>query len=196
MKQLFILAIALLTLSPKAFTQKKATTKSAGAARKTTAVITPVNDSEVHWLTLDEAQAAMKKEPRKVWIDVYTGWCGWCKVMDKKTFSNPSVARYLNDHFYAIRFDAEQKDSISFLGKRYGTSEDGRANQLAVELLKGELRYPTSVYMEPNFQVVMPPIPNYLDVPTIEMILKYLAEDKYKTTPFDQYQKDFKASWN
>src|SRR5690606_15282352 len=47
----------------------------------------------INWMTWDEAQVAMKKQPKKVWVDVYTDWCGWCKVMDKKTFSNPEVIR-------------------------------------------------------------------------------------------------------
>lgn len=191
MKQLFILCIALLTLSPQAF----ADGKKKKAPKEAVTVAPPLNDSEVHWLSINEAQAAMKKEPRKVWIDIYTGWCGWCKVMDKKTFANPNVAKYLNAHFYAIRFDAEQKDSVTYLGKKYGFVPEQRANQLAIELMQGAMSYPTSVYLEPEFKSVMPPIPNYLDVPTMELILKYLGEDKYKTIPFDQWQKEFKPEW-
>ncbi len=189
MKRLLILALALLVLTPLVFAGGKKKKKNAIEA-------VPVNDSEVHWLTFEEAQAKMDKEPKKVWIDIYTSWCGWCKVMDKKTFSNPRVAKYMNDHFYAIRFDAEQRGQVTFQGKQYGFMADYKANQLAVDLMQAQMSFPTSVYMEPGFNRVMPPIPNYLDVPTIEMILKYLAEDKYKNTPFDQWQREFKGEWN
>lgn len=136
----------------------------------------------------------MKKQPRKVWVDVYTSWCGWCKVMDKKTFSNVQVAKYMNEHFYAIRLDAEQKDSISFMGKKFGFVPEQRANQFAVEIMQGHMSYPTGVYMEANFQNPMG-IPGYQDVPTMEVILHFLAEEAYKKGPFDEYQKNYKVTW-
>ena len=184
MKRFLLFALTLLLASSFVF---------AGGRKKGKNSV-PVNDSEIHWLTLDEAQTAMKKKPRKVWFDVYTSWCGWCKVMDKKTFANPSVAKYMNEHFYAIRLDAEQKDSISFMGKRFGFVPEQRANQFAVEIMQGQMSYPTGVYMEENFQKPMS-IPGYQDVATMEVILTYLAQEAYKTTPFPDYQKSFKNTW-
>ena len=40
-------------------------------------------------------------------MDIYTDWCGPCKLMDKNTFQNPDVAQYLNNNFYAVKFNAE-----------------------------------------------------------------------------------------
>ena len=156
------------------------------------------NDAEVHWLTITQAQAAMKKQPKKVWIDVYTSWCGWCKVMDKKTYTNPNVIAYLNENFYAIRLDAETQDSITFNGKKYGFVPGGQKgnNQLAVELLQGNMMFPSCVFMQENFQNAMPPMGGYLDVPTIEVILTYLGKEKYKMMAFDQYQKEYVPSWS
>lgn len=151
--------------------------------------------SEIHWLSLDEVQVAMKKEPKKVYMDVYTDWCGWCKVMEKKTFTNKNVIKYMNEKFYAVRLNAEQKDSIRFLGKMYGFVPENRANQLAVDILHGQMSYPTSVIFEENFQQPQP-VPGYLDVPSMEMILKYLGENTYKTVAFPEFQQNFKASWN
>jgi thioredoxin-related protein len=48
--------------------------------------------------------------------------------------------------------------------------------------------------MEENFQNPQP-IPGYLDVPTIEMVLKYLGEGAYKKQQFSEWQSGFKASW-
>src|SRR6202008_4671840 len=69
----------------------------------------------IKWMNWDDVQVAMKKKPKKVWVDVYTDWCGWCKVMDKKTFSHPEVIKYMNEHFYAVKFNAESKEDIMFL---------------------------------------------------------------------------------
>lgn len=153
-----------------------------------------VADSVIHWLSLDEVQVAMKKNPKKVFMDVYTDWCGWCKVMEKKTFSNKEVARYMNDNFYAVKVNAEQKDTILFMGRKFGFVPQNRANQFALELLSGRMSYPTSVILEENFQNPIP-IPGYQNVPTMEKILKYIATNTYKNVQFPEYEKTFVATW-
>ena len=45
--------------------------------------------AKIEWLTWDQAVAKMEKEPRKIMVDVYTDWCGWCKRMDASTFQDP-----------------------------------------------------------------------------------------------------------
>lgn len=150
--------------------------------------------TEINWLTFDELQVAMKKEPRKVYVDVYTDWCGWCKVMDKKTFSNPEVIRYMNEKFYAVKFNAERKDTIRFMGKSYYFDPQYKANTLAVELMQGKMSYPTSIFTEDNFMNPQP-VPGFLEVPKIEMILKFLGDNIYKSQPFEEYSKNFKGSW-
>ena len=63
---------------------------------------------EVNWLTLNEAFEAQKIQPKKILIDVYTVWCGPCKLLDKNTFGHPGVAEFINDHFYPVKFNAER----------------------------------------------------------------------------------------
>ncbi len=151
-------------------------------------------EESINWMTIDEVQVAMKKQPKKVYIDLYTNWCGWCKVMDKKTFSNKEVIAYMNKHFYAVKLNAEQKESIRFLGKVYEFAPQYRANMLAVELANGQLSYPTSIFIEENFQNPQP-VPGYLDVGQMEMILKYFGQNLHRSEPFADYQRNFKASW-
>jgi len=80
------------------------------------------------------------------------------------------------------------------MGKTYGFMPDYRANLFAVELLQGQMSYPTTVILQENFQNPQP-IPGYLDVPTIEKVLKYLGEDIYKTKKFDEFSKDYTPKW-
>ncbi len=147
----------------------------------------------INWMTWDEVQVAMKKEPRKVWVDVYTDWCGWCKVMDKKTFSNPDVIKYMNKHFYAVKFNAEAPQDIMFQGVKYGM--EGKTNKLAIQLMRENLSYPTMIIIEENFANPQP-IPGYMPVQNIEMIMKYLGEGTYKTQNFEEYSKTFSSSWS
>jgi uncharacterized protein YyaL (SSP411 family) len=60
----------------------------------------------VKWLTFEEAIALHKENPKKVLIDLYTDWCGWCKVMDRETYSNAEISTYINENFYPIKFNA------------------------------------------------------------------------------------------
>lgn len=192
MKKILGITLAILAFSGGAQAQKHTKSKPKTPARVQAKASTAVSDKEIHWISLDELQQRMKAAPRKVYIDVYTPWCGWCKVMDQKTFTNPNVIKYINEHYYAVKFNAEQTDSVHFMGGHYGL--EGRTNQFAVQLLRGQLSYPTTVIMEENFQNPQL-IPGYQDVKNIEPILKYLAENHYKATPFDEYMKSFKASW-
>jgi len=153
-----------------------------------------IENKEINWMSIDDVQVAMRKQPKKVFMDVYTNWCGWCKVMDKKTFSHPDVIKYMNENFYAVKFNAERTDSLRFMGKMYGFNASQKTHSLAVELLKGQLSYPTSVIFEENFQNPQA-IPGYLDVPTIEKILKYLGGNLYKTKPYPDYEKEFVGEW-
>ncbi len=199
MKRSIIFTLAMMALLlPVALTAGSRNKKklSDGAVSQTAApaAATATDEKEIHWMNIDDVQVAMKKEPKMVWVDVYTEWCGWCKRMDKTTFTNPNVVKYMNEHFYAVKLDAEQKSDIRFGGKMYPYVADQRTNALATELLRGQMSYPTSVFMEANFMNPMP-IPGYQDVKTMEMLLKYLGEGTYKTMPFDKYQAEFKPTW-
>jgi uncharacterized protein YyaL (SSP411 family) len=66
-------------------------------------------DEGVKWMSWKEMLVAQKTEKRKVIIDVYTDWCGWCKHMDKTTFKDVSVAASINKNLYAVKLDAESK---------------------------------------------------------------------------------------
>lgn len=151
-------------------------------------------NAEIHWISIDELQAKMREQPRKVYMDIYTDWCGWCKVMEKKTFTNANVIKYMNEKFYCVRFNAERQDTIRFMGKNYPFDASHKGNTLAVELMRGQMSYPTSIIMEERFQNPQP-IPGYQDVPTIEKILKYFGENTYKSQPWPEFEKSYKPTW-
>ena len=61
-----------------------------------------VQSQEINWISLEEVVEFQKTEPKNVIIDVYTNWCGPCKLMDKNTFSNPEIVSYINKNYYAL----------------------------------------------------------------------------------------------
>lgn len=185
---LVLLMIGAITPAILAGGKGKGTKKKKAATAKTEA------SNEIHWITLDELQVKMKEHPKKVYMDVYTDWCSWCKRMEATTFQNPDLVKYMNDNYYCVRFNAERKDTIRFVGHMYHFEPSQRANTLAVELLRGQMGYPTSVIMEENF-LNPQPIAGYQDVPTMEAILKYFAMNIYKSQPWNDYKAGFKPEF-
>jgi len=149
----------------------------------------------INWMTIEEAEAAVEKEPRKVIIDVYTDWCGWCKRMDKSTFQNAGLAQYVNEHFYAVKLDGEEKDSITFRGKKYGFVSQGRRgyHMLPATLMNGRMSYPTIVYLDEELNLIQP-VPGYQGPEAFEQIITYLATDAHKKQPFEQYKKNYQIN--
>ena len=147
--------------------------------------------SLVKWYTLDEAVKLQEKQAKTILIDMHTSWCGWCKVMDTTTFVNPQIASYINTYFYPVKFDAETKDTIVYRGKTYYNTGQGRRppHQLAVEMLKGRMSYPTLVYIDDQFNAN--PVPGYMDPLKIEPVLVYFAERVNKSAPFDDFKEKY-----
>jgi thioredoxin-related protein len=140
----------------------------------------------IQWVSLEEAAALTKKEPRKIFIDVYTDWCGWCRKMDKSTFTDPAVADYVNQKYYAVKLNAEGRDPITINGKTYRYNEQMRAHEAALALLSGQMSYPTTVYLDETMAIITP-VPGYLEAPMFRTILTYFGENHYKQKTFDEY---------
>lgn len=151
-------------------------------------------EAGIKWMTWKEVQEVQKKEPRKIFVDVYTDWCGWCKRMDASTFSHPEVVKYVSENFYAVKFDAETHETITFNGKEYKWIAGGRNgyNELAAQLLSGQLSYPTTVYIDEKLEEIFP-VPGYLDPQRFEMVLNYVGSNSYKTMKWEDFDAKFQG---
>lgn len=147
------------------------------------------NDSEsIKWYTWEEAYDLSKTAPKKVFIDLYTDWCGWCKKMDATTFQDPEVIKFLNDNFYAVKFDAEQKEAIVFGDKTYEFMPGGRkgVHQLAYALLDGRMGYPAFVMLDESYARILIS-PGYKQGPQLMKELAFAKEEAYKSMSFDDF---------
>lgn len=192
-----LLPFLLAFVSISAFGQQTKTTQTPRNAPKDpapqpAAIVVEEEKPKIKWLTIQEAAEKMKTQKKKVFVDVYTDWCGWCKRMDSSTFADKKVVKYLNENYYAIKFDAEQREDITWNGKLYKFKEVGQRgyHELAAEWLGGRLSYPTTVYIDEEMALIQA-IPGFQDAAKLEMILTYFGSDNHKKTPWETWEKNF-----
>lgn len=154
------------------------------------------HEGVVKWMTFEEAVEKSKTEKRKIFIDVYTDWCGWCKVMDKNTFNEGQVAKVLNEKFYPVKFDAEQTDDVTFNGTTFKFIPSGNTgvHQLAAALLNNQLSYPTVVFLDEEFRMIQP-LQGYQKAPDFHKIISFIGGDHYKTIKWADWQGIYKSPY-
>lgn len=103
--------------------------------------VATAQEEKITWYSFEEVIDLVEKDPKMILIDVYTDWCGWCKKMDKDTFTDREVVDYVNRNFYAVKLNAEDKNKkFQFRGKEY--SEETMARAMRVS------SYPNFVIMD------------------------------------------------
>lgn len=143
---------------------------------------------DINWLTWEQAVAANEKQPKKIFVDVYTDWCGWCKRMDVTTFKDPALVALMNEKFYAIKLNAEQKESIFWRDTEFKWTPGGRGgvNKLAIDILDGKMSYPSFVLLDDAFSRIAVS-PGYKEAPAMLKEMKFAAEEHYKNTTWQEY---------
>ena len=113
---------------------------------------------EVKWLTLDEALALQKVMPKPIFMDVYTDWCGPCKMLDKQTFKEKAFMDEISANYYAVKFNAEGKSEVNFKGKKYTnpTYIEGKTGRNGMHEFTGFLEvrgYPTMYVIDSKGEI-------------------------------------------
>lgn len=156
----------------------------------------PASGEKIKWLDFEKAVELNKKKPKKMFIDMYTSWCGWCKKMDASTFINPVIVSYMNKHYYAVKFNAERTDTVNFNGTKFiNANPSGRrsSHDLAKELLSGRMSYPSFVFLDEKLDKVTT-VPGFRKAPEFEAILNYIGSNSYRTEKWEVFTSSFKGT--
>ncbi|HZW63075.1 MAG TPA: thioredoxin fold domain-containing protein [Flavobacteriaceae bacterium] len=160
------------------------------------ATLLQVTAQEINWVTLEEAVALQKKNPKKIMMDVYTNWCGPCKMLDKNTFQNKDVVAYVNKNYYAVKFNAEGNDVVSYNGNTFsnpGYKPELAKRRNAVHQLTRHLEvsaYPTIVFLDEQGNKIAP-IVGYKQPQQLELYLKMFKNDDHKAMDTQQKFNDY-----
>jgi len=134
-----------------------------------------VSPQKINWVDFNTGLAMAQKSGKIAVIDCYTEWCGWCKVMDKKTFTDPKIIERINEKYIAIKFNPEKP------GKYFaGTKDSLSGRQLLMALSNNKPSgYPTFFFFVPQDAKLFQ-MPGYQDVnkfvATLNNMEKYQAD--------------------
>ncbi|GLU50837.1 thioredoxin family protein [Dyadobacter frigoris] len=146
-------------------------------------------EEEIQWITMEEAYAKIQKEPRKVLVDVYTDWCGWCKVMDRETYKNDEVIDYINKKYYAVKLNAEQREAITLGSQKFEFIAEGQKgiHQMALALTNNQPSFPTTVFLDEKFQMIQP-LPGYMKAKEFHEVITFFGDNYNKKESFEDYK--------
>ncbi|MCO5247996.1 MAG: DUF255 domain-containing protein [Chitinophagales bacterium] len=144
----------------------------------------------INWKSIDQIQAAQAVNPKPVFVNLYTDWCVWCTKMDESTYSDPKIINYINNHFYALTFDAEGDNEVSLNGKTYNleTVNNRKVHTLAWDWgsVNNRIGYPTIVVLDNNMEKIQA-FPGFKDSEAMNALIKYYGEGIYKTKSWQDY---------
>ncbi|WP_209332610.1 thioredoxin family protein [Lunatimonas salinarum] len=124
---------------------------------------------KIQWYSFEEVIKLSQENPKMILVDVYTDWCGWCKKMDKETFTDQAVISYVNENFYAVKLNAEDKRTkFKFRGKEYSEEDMARAMQVR--------SYPNFVIMDAAMENITQ-LPGYREANPFVSALTSLLEN-------------------
>ncbi len=127
---------------------------------------------EIVWHAYDAGLKKAKEEDKHVFIDFTAKWCGYCKKMDRETFSDQRVIDILNNDFVPVKVDGESKKELDIDG--YKITE----RNLAIQEF-GVRGYPTFWFLKSDGSKLAP-IGGYRPTDYMLEALTFVKEHKYE----------------
>lgn len=108
--------------------------------------------------TFSEVEKVQQQNPKPIIVFITTDWCKICHGMKSTTFKDRDIIQLLNDKFYFIKLNAEEKEDITFLKRTFVYKPTGintglheLANQLGS--VGNVMIYPTTTFLNSNFEI-------------------------------------------
>lgn len=131
--------------------------------------------SQINTFKFEQIDSLQKTGKKNIVIFIHTDWCGYCQSMKYTTFKNKDIVNLLNNHFYFIDFNAEEKSSIHFNNHTFHYKQTGAntgIHELAEQLgtMDGNVSYPVLCVLNPDFEIIFQ-YNEFLSSPNLNKIL-------------------------
>lgn len=130
--------------------------------------------------SFEEILQLAQKNKKKVVINVYADWCGWCKKMERETFPDEKVQEEINKNYYFYSLNGESNETIQYDGQKFTKAQFAKAF--------GIRGFPSTIFLNYDSKPITV-VPGYIDAKTFANILKYIGEDLYTKMTFEQFLK-------
>ncbi len=149
----------------------------------------------VKWKTFNELPELMKTRPKKILVNLYDNYNISSTMQRLKTYNNPTIAKYLNEHFYCTNLDVKAQDSINFLGQTYINEKAAHGyHQLAIAMLNGKMQFPSFIVIDENSKL-LDRFFGYMPPDDFEVLIHFIGDNAYKNKKWDDYKANFKGSF-
>ncbi len=125
-------------------------------------------DHDIKWLTFDEGQKKGQAQEQKFFLYFYADWCGYCRKLEKETFTNKNVAEFINANFIPVRINSDRLPKVT---ARFGVNG-----------------FPHMKFLTPKGDDIGS-LPGYLGAEQLLPMLQYIQSDSYLKMSFAEFVK-------
>lgn len=133
---------------------------------------------KLEWLAFDAAAEKAAKQNKHLIVDIYTSWCGWCRVMERETYGNAEVASYLTDNFVLAKVNGESANKLHWNGEELSERQFARK--------VGVTGYPATYFLKPNAEL-LGGVPGFIRPPDFMVYSRYVATRWYQKGKIQDY---------
>ena len=162
-----------------------------------------VYSQQINWISINELEGVLKTNEKNIIIDIYTNWCGPCKLMEKNTFQNKYISKFINENYHAVKFNAEGNETVTFTEKVFQNPNfdvkrvNTRNATHEFTRFLGVSAYPTTIFLDKDMSLITP-VRGYLIPKQLEIYLELFKNDQYKKITsqldFDNFIKSFESN--
>ncbi len=139
------------------------------------------DETEIKWLSLEEAQAQAGEDGKPLLVFVEAEWCGTCKQMMNTVFPDTDISKLVAENYHPVVIDLDSKKKVLFNGKQKTERNFSRTMQVQ--------QTPTMIFIDSSGEV-MGRQPGFMDRSELKKLLHYVLSDQFGEVPVSEFQID------